>query len=200
MSPAADRLRSVTPEGHRRLRAQLAELVSVRRPEIARWLRDARDAGGGSDDNPDHSEALEEHALLERRIAALRHTLALAEIIDYAADGTAGIGAHVRLRMPSGQTMRYQLVGVAEADPRQRRISIESPVGRAILGRRTETSSTSTRPAADTASRSSISDPRRQHEPPERAPATIRDPAAHGPAHLPELWPGARGRGVVPAN
>lgn len=136
MSAAAAQLRSITPEGHQRLRAELAELVSVRRPEVARWLRDARDAGGGPDDNPDHSEALDEHALLERRIAVLRHTLALAEIIDYAADGTAGIGAHVRLRMPGGQTMRYQLVGVAEADPRQRRISIESPVGRAILGRR----------------------------------------------------------------
>jgi transcription elongation factor GreA len=135
MSAAADQLRSITREGHERVRAQLAELVSVRRPEVARRLRDARDAGGGPDDNPDHSEALEEHALLERRIAALRHTLALAEIIDYAADGTASIGAHVRLRMPSGQTMRYQLVGVAEADPRQRRISIDSPVGRAILGR-----------------------------------------------------------------
>jgi transcription elongation factor GreA len=136
MSAAADQLRSITREGHARLRAQLAELVSVRRPEVARWLRDARDAGGGPDDNRDHSEALEEHAVLERRIAVLSHTLALAEIIDYAADGTAGVGAYVRLRMPSGDTMLYQLVGVAEADPRQHRISIDSPVGRAILGRR----------------------------------------------------------------
>jgi transcription elongation factor GreA len=136
VSAAADQLRSITREGRERLRAQLAELVTVRRPEVARWLRDARDGGGGPDDNPDHAGALEEHVLLERRIAALRHTLALVEITDCAADGTAGIGAHVHLRMPGGDTMRYQLVGVAEADPRQRRISIDSPVGQAILGHR----------------------------------------------------------------
>jgi transcription elongation factor GreA len=133
---AADQLRSITPEGYERLRAQLAELSTVHRSKVARRLRDARDGGGGLEDNLDHAEALEEHALLECRIATLRHTLALVNVIDYAADGTAGIGAHVRLRMPSGDTIGYQLVGVAEADPSQCRISIESPVGRAILGRR----------------------------------------------------------------
>lgn len=136
MSAAVDQLRSITREGHQRLRAQLAELVAVRRPEVARWLRDACDADGGPDENPDHLEALEEHALLERRIATLRHTLALAEIIDYTTDGTADIGAYVRLRMPGGMTAIYQLVGVAEADPSQRQISTNSPVGEAILGRR----------------------------------------------------------------
>lgn len=136
MSAAVNQLRSITREGHHRLRAQLAELITVHRPEVARWLRDARDGGGGPDENPDHLEALEEHAMLERRIAALRHTLALAEIIDYAADGSADIGAHVRLRMPDGRTVTYQLVGVAEADPSQRQISTDSPVGEAIIGRR----------------------------------------------------------------
>lgn len=133
---AADQLRSITREGHERLRAQLEELVAVRRPEVARWLRDARAGGGGPDDNPDHAEALEELALLERQIALLRRTLAQVKVIDYTADGTAGIGAHVRLRMPSGNTVCYQLVGRAEADASQRRISIDSPVGQAILGRR----------------------------------------------------------------
>ena len=133
---AADQLRSITPEGYERLRAQLAELTTVRRSEVARWLRDARDGAGGLEDNLDHAEALEEHALLEHRIATLRHTLALVEIIAYAADGTIGIGAHVRLRMPSGDTIGYQLVGRFEADPSRHRISIESPVGQAILGRR----------------------------------------------------------------
>ena len=93
----------------------------------------ARDVLG---DRVDHSEALEEHALLERRIAALRQTLALVKVIDPAADGTAGIGAYVRLRMPSGASLRLQLVGAAEADPGQGRISIGSPVGQAIVGRR----------------------------------------------------------------
>jgi transcription elongation factor GreA len=135
VSVAVDQLRSITPQGYERLQAQLAELVTVRRPHVARWLRHARDAGGGPDDNLDHTQALAEHALLERRIAQLQQRLAFVEIIDYAADGRAHIGAHVRLRTAGGKTIRYQLVGAAEADPTQHRMSIDSPVGRAILGR-----------------------------------------------------------------
>jgi transcription elongation factor GreA len=133
---AADQLRSITRAGYERLRDQLDELITMRRAEVADRLRDARAGGGGPDDNSDHADALQEHALLERQIATLRHTLASVKIIDYDADGTAAIGAHVRLRMPNGATARYQLVGTAEADPRQHRISVQSPVGQAILGRR----------------------------------------------------------------
>jgi transcription elongation GreA/GreB family factor len=71
-----------------------------------------------------HADALEEHALLERQIAALRHTLALMKVLDYDADGTAGIGAYVRLRTPNGASTRYQPVGPAEAEPSQFRISM----------------------------------------------------------------------------
>ena len=132
---AADGLRAITRGGYERLGSQLDELVTVRRAELASWLRDARDGGGGPDGNSDHAEALEKHALLERQIATLRRTLALVKIIDYHADGTVGIGAYVRMRMRSGASMRYQLVGAAEADPNQCRISIQSPIGQAILGR-----------------------------------------------------------------
>jgi transcription elongation factor GreA len=133
---AADQLRSITREGYERLQAQLDGLVTVRRAELARRLREARDGRGGPAGNGDHAEALEGHAMLERRIATLRQTLALAKVVDYDADGTAGIGAYVHLRMPSAAAMRCQLVGADEADPRQHRISIGSPVGQAILGRR----------------------------------------------------------------
>jgi transcription elongation factor GreA len=133
---AHDQLRSITREGYERLQAQLDELVTVQRPELASRLRDARDGGGGPDANSDHAEALEEHALLERQIALLRQTLAHARVIERDADGTAGIGAYVRLRMPNGASLRVQLVGTAEVDPGEGRISIGSPVGEAILGRR----------------------------------------------------------------
>jgi transcription elongation factor GreA len=133
---AADALRSITREGYERLQVELDELVTVRRAELASRLRDAREGGGGPDANSDHAGVLEEHALLERRIGALRQTLALAQVIDPDADGTARIGAYVRLRMPGGAAIRVQLVGPAEADPRAGRISIGSPVGQAILGRR----------------------------------------------------------------
>jgi transcription elongation factor GreA len=132
---AADALRSITREGYERLRGELDELVTLRRGELASQLRDAREGGGGSD-NSDHAAALEEHALLERRIATLRQTLALAQVVDPGTDGTAGLGAYVRLRMPGGVVLRLQLVGTAEADPAEGRISIGSPVGQAILGRR----------------------------------------------------------------
>jgi transcription elongation factor GreA len=133
---AADQLQSITREGYERLRAQLDELVTVRRAEVAGWLRDARDGGGGPDGNSDHADALEEHALLERQIALLRQTLALVQVTDYDADGTAAVGAFVRLRLPDGVSVRYQLVGTAEAEPGRSRISTRSPVGEAILGRR----------------------------------------------------------------
>lgn len=135
MSVAADQLRSITRAGHERLSAQLAELVTVRRPEVVRWLRDAR-GDGTPDDNPDHADALQTYALLARRISALRNTLARAEIIDSAPRGTAGIGTTLQLRMADGHIARYQLVGAAEAQPQKQRISTDSPVGQALLGRR----------------------------------------------------------------
>lgn len=97
---------------------------------------DARDGGGGPDENVDHAEALEEHALVERQIAALRQTLARVEVINYNADGTAGMGAYVCVGMPHGVVMRCQLAGTSEAEPRRCRIWIRSPVGQVILGRR----------------------------------------------------------------
>lgn len=136
MSIAADQAGSITREGYERLQAELDELINVRRPEIARWLREARADGGEPGENLDLTEALDEQARLERRIAELQRRLALARIVESAADGTAGIGAHVRLRTPSGDTVVYQLVGALEADPGRRVLSIDSPVGQALLGRR----------------------------------------------------------------
>jgi transcription elongation factor GreA len=127
--------RSITRQGYERLRSELDELVNVRRPQIARWLRDAREDGGEPGENLDLAEALDEQALLERRIAELQGRLALARIVECAADGTADIGAHLRLRTPTGDTTSYQLVGALESDPHRRLLSIDSPVGRALLGR-----------------------------------------------------------------
>jgi transcription elongation factor GreA len=128
-------LGSITRAGYERLQAELDELVTVERAELARWLRDAREDGGEPGENADVAEALEERALLEQRIAELRRRLAEARIVEPADDGTAGIGAYVRLRIDDGKTTLYQLVGSAEGDPAHQRLSIDSPVGRAIAGR-----------------------------------------------------------------
>lgn len=135
MSITTGQFGSITRQGYDRLQAELAELVTVDRAEIARWLREAREDGGEPGENLDLGEALEEQALLERRIAELRGRLAIARIVEYAADGTAGVGSHVHLRNPSGHTVLYQLVGALEGDPGKRLLSIDSPVGQALLGR-----------------------------------------------------------------
>jgi transcription elongation factor GreA len=125
----------ITREGHQRLQAKLEELVTTKRAEVARWLRDARADGAEPGENVDLSDALEEQALLEREIAELEHKLAGARIVEPPVDGTAGIGTVVRLRSSHGTTSTCQLVGALEADVTRHRVSIESPVGRALLGR-----------------------------------------------------------------
>ena len=135
MSITAGQSDSITREGYERLRAELEQLVTVRRAEVARWVRDARADGGEPGENSDLAEALDEHALLERRIAELEYGLAAARIVEPAADGSADIGTRVRLRTPSGRVVVYEFVGALEADPTQRRLSLASPVGQALLGR-----------------------------------------------------------------
>ncbi|HEX8086982.1 MAG TPA: transcription elongation factor GreA [Solirubrobacteraceae bacterium] len=135
MSTPVSDVGAMTREGFERLHAELEELVTVRRPAIADWLRDAREDGGEPGENAGVAEALEERALLEQRIAELRRALAEARIVAPAVDGSIGVGAYVRLRPPTGGTLEYQLVGAAEAEPSRRRISVESPVGQALLGR-----------------------------------------------------------------
>jgi transcription elongation factor GreA len=135
VSPSVVGFGSITRAGYERLQAELDELVTVERAELARWLRDAREGGGEPGENADVAEALEERALLEQRIAELRRRLAEARIVAPADDGKVGIGAYVRLRIDAGEPVLYQLVGSAEGDPARRRVSIESPVGRAVAGR-----------------------------------------------------------------
>ncbi|HEV2813989.1 MAG TPA: transcription elongation factor GreA [Solirubrobacteraceae bacterium] len=125
----------MTRDGYERLQAELDELVTVQRRALAEWLREAREDGGEPGENAGVAEALEERALLEQRISELRRRLAEARIVEPAPDGTIGIGAYVRLRTGGGATTDHQLVGAAESDPSSRRISVESPVGAALLGR-----------------------------------------------------------------
>jgi transcription elongation factor GreA len=81
---------------------------------------------------------LEDQEFLERRITTLEAVLAVARVVDHPPrDGTVGVGSRVRLRdIDSGNTTEYLVVGSIEADPVERKLSSESPVGRALLGRR----------------------------------------------------------------
>lgn len=126
----------MTSAGYDRLRNELEMLIDSARQEIAERLRVARSNGGDPTDNGDLADALDEQTLLEHRIAALESLLADAQVVPPPTDGTAGIGTVVQLRTSSGQVRSYELVGAGEANGSPNTISLQSPVGQALQGRR----------------------------------------------------------------
>jgi len=99
-------------------------------------LGDARAGGNDPTENLDLRDAMDELALQEGRIGELRALLASSELIeDGPMDGVIRLGSHVKIRHADGEEAEYMLVSAAEADPRRGRISEESPIGRALVGR-----------------------------------------------------------------
>jgi len=130
----------LTAEGAAELRAELEHLVTVKRPQLAERLREAIGQGDLSE-NADYSDAKEQQAFLEGRILYIEDLLRHATIIDGANGGSKTparvvVGCEVTI-VPEGEPAEtYRIVGAAEADPRNGRISNESPIGAALLGRR----------------------------------------------------------------
>jgi transcription elongation factor GreA len=132
-TPAVDDL-LITAEGYQQLCSELETLRSHARRDMSKRLREAR-ADGHLDDNPALFDLLEEQARLERRIAVLEGRLAAARIAEPNADGSAGIGSSVRLReLESGELVEFELVGTIEGNSGRGRISVDAPVGRALVG------------------------------------------------------------------
>src|SRR5207248_1972611 len=128
----------LTPEGYERLKAQIQDLETNKRREVADRIREAREFGDISE-NSEYDDAKNEQALLEHRIARLKEQLRSARVIDAKDIPTdvVSIGSKVRVKdVDHGDTDTYEIVGSAEADPAQGRLSNESPVGRALLGRK----------------------------------------------------------------
>jgi len=126
----------LTPEGAAKLRAELQELIDVKRPEIATRLREAIQMGDLSE-NADYIMAKEDQAFLEGRILELTQLLSSATIIaENAAAGVVGLGSRVTVQESGQDPETFLVVGAKEADPRQGKISNESPIGRALLGKR----------------------------------------------------------------
>lgn len=126
----------LTAEGAVRLRAELDSLRGPRREELARRLRHAVQQGDLSE-NADYTAAKEEQAFLEGRIQELEETLRLAQIVEgEAPTGEVGVGSTVVVQEEGQEPQVYQIVGAKEADPRNGRISHESPIGMALLGKR----------------------------------------------------------------
>src|SRR3990172_3988462 len=120
----------LTPEGLRKLEDELEHLKTVKRKEIAARIKASKE----------YEDAKNEQAFIEGRILQLDQMLRNAQVIDNhnAPRDTITVGSTVRVKdMGSGEEISYTIVGSAEADPDKDKISNESPVGRALLGRRT---------------------------------------------------------------
>ncbi len=128
----------ITVRGAEQLRAELDELKRVRRPEVVRAIAEARDKGDLSE-NAEYDAAKDLQGQIEGRIAELEGKLSLLQIIDpksLNAGDKIVFGATVELEDDeTGETKTYQIVGDDEADIRQGRISISSPLARALIGK-----------------------------------------------------------------
>jgi len=123
----------LTNDGRQRAISQLEFLRTIRRAEVAQYLHDAKEAGDVID-NAAYEDAKNEQARLEGRIIELEQLLAKAKLIDHVRSDEVSLGSIVHLRTSESRECHYTIVGAFEADPSARRISNESPVGRALLG------------------------------------------------------------------
>lgn len=127
----------MTPEGHIKLRAEYKRLIEVDRPAVVLAIEEAR-AHGDISENSEYEDAKHRQGLIEGRIREVEDKLANAEIIDPSTiRGTKVMfGATVRVRdIDTEEAATYQILGPEEADSKRGRISIESPMGKALLGR-----------------------------------------------------------------
>ena len=126
----------LTAEGLKKLEDELDYMKNVRRKEVADRIKTAIGFGDISE-NSEYDDAKNEQAFLEGRIAALEKDLRLIDANDITID-QVGVGTTVRLKdLDYGDEIEYTLVGSPEANPMQGRISNESPVGKALIGRHT---------------------------------------------------------------
>ena len=128
----------LTQQGLEDLKAKIELLSTTRREEVAERIKEAR-AFGDISENSEYDDAKNDQALLEHRIAVLEEKFANARVIskkDVAKD-VVSVGSHVKLRDVSAkETVEYHIVGSAEANPSENKLSNESPVGKAILGKK----------------------------------------------------------------
>ena len=128
----------MTVHGAARLKAELHRLRTVERPAVIQAIAEARSHGDLSE-NADYDAAKERQGFVEGRIAEIEHKLAGAQVIDPAevdGDGRVVFGATVEIEdLDSGDVRRWQIVGEDEADIKHGKISITSPIARALIGR-----------------------------------------------------------------
>jgi transcription elongation factor GreA len=127
----------LTPEGLASLKAELELLSTTRRREVAARIKEAREFGDISE-NAEYDDAKNEQAMLEAKIAQLEDKLRSATVIDASDLGTdmVRVGSTVHVVDGDGKKSTYTIVGSAEAKPAEMKLSNESPVGKALVGRK----------------------------------------------------------------
>jgi transcription elongation factor GreA len=125
----------LTPEGAAKLKAELAELTGPKREALAQRLRAAIQMGDLSE-NADYHKAKEDQSFLEGRIQEIEAVLRTAVIVEKTHSDVVTVGSHVTVQEDNFDPETYYLVGAKEADPRNGKISNESPIGRALMDHR----------------------------------------------------------------
>ena len=126
----------LTPKGLQELKAKLEELQTSRRREVAARIKEAREFGDIAE-NSEYDDAKNEQAMLEKQIADLEEKLRHATVIDKRSVNTDAVGVGVIVHVKDQKTdksTKYTIVGSAEADPGENKLSNESPVGKALMG------------------------------------------------------------------
>ncbi len=123
----------VTQEEKNKIETELAELVNVRRPQIAQKIGQAA-ADGDLSENGAYHDAKEQQGHIEGRIAELEFVARNAVVVEPDTKGTAGMGNTVEIKDERGKTKVYRLVSVHGARPSEGLISVESPLGAALFG------------------------------------------------------------------
>jgi transcription elongation factor GreA len=128
----------LTAEGYEKLKREIDHLRGEKRREVAERIRVAREFGDIAE-NAEYDDAKNEQAMLEHRIAQLEERLLSARVISKKeiSKDAVSVGSRVRLRdLQANKTFEYHIVGSAEANPAENKLSNESPVGKAIMGRK----------------------------------------------------------------
>ncbi len=127
-----------TAEGLKKLRDELNHMKDIERPKASQDIAEARDKGDLSE-NAEYDAAKEAQGMLEMRIARLEDTLANARIIDESQLDTSKVLVHSTVKiknLSNGMEMNYKLVAQSEADLKTGKISVDSPIGKGLLGKK----------------------------------------------------------------
>ena len=128
----------MTAEGYKKLTEELAELEGVQRPLISKQIAEARDKGDLSE-NAEYDAAKEAQGMLEMKIAQLKDTIASARLIDESRINTNEVQILTRVKIKNvknGQVMTYMIVSESEANLKEGKLSVTTPIAKGLLGKK----------------------------------------------------------------